>query len=124
MLDKKFVYKMKNILLTEKKRLEKDLSSFTKKNIHNETDYKANFPDFGSETDENAKEVATFEERLNMEHTLETELRDVNQALERIENGIYGICHVCKQEIPKARLEARPTASTCVKCKEELKSKK
>ena len=124
MLTKEFISKMKERLLKDKKHLEKDLSSFTKKNVHNETDYKANFPDFGDESDENAKEVATFEERLNMEDTLEKELRDVNKALDRIEKGNYGMCHHCNEEIPEARLEARPTASTCVKCKEELKSRK
>ena len=123
MLSQEFIDKMKNKLDVEKKRLEEDLSSFTKKNVHNAEDYKADFPDFGDESDENAKEVATFEERLNMENTLETELRDVNKALERIEKGTYGTCHNCKEEIPEARLEARPTASTCVKCKEELKSR-
>jgi len=123
MLNKEFITKIKDKLQKEKIHLEKDLGSFTKKNVHNATDFKANFPDFGDESDENAKEVATFQERLNMEDTLEKELRDVNKTLERIEKGDYGTCYNCNEEIPEARLEARPTASTCVKCKEELKSK-
>jgi len=124
MLDKKFIKKTEKKLKKEKKRLEKELASFTKKNVHNEEDYKANFPDFGNETDENAQEVAAFGERLNLEHTLEKELRDINHALQRIKDKTYGICYNCQQEIPQARLEARPTASTCVKCKEELKGEK
>jgi len=57
MLNKDFLNKIKEKLIKEEKRLEKELSSFAKKNIHNKSDYKAKFPDFGNETDENAKEV-------------------------------------------------------------------
>lgn len=123
MLDKKLLDKMKNKLIEEKKRLEKELGGFTNQNVHNKDDYKAKFPNFGDETDENAKEVQEFEENLNMENTLEKELRDVNNALKRIEDGTYGVCYSCKQEIPEGRLEARPTASTCVKCREGFKNK-
>ena len=124
MLDKKFIDKIHKKLKKEKQRLEKELAGFTNKNIHNEGDYKSLYPNFGNETDENAKEVATFEERLNIEKTLEKELRDVNNTLKRIDKKTYGQCYNCNEEIPKARLEARPTASTCVKCKTELKAKR
>ncbi|MFC1622379.1 TraR/DksA family transcriptional regulator [Patescibacteria group bacterium] len=123
MLDKKTIKGLKKKLEADKKRLEKDLASFTKKNIHNKDDYQTNFPSFGNESDENAKEVASFGDRLTLERTLEKELRDVNNTLKKIDNEKYGVCYNCNQEIPLARLEARPTASTCIKCKQELKSK-
>ncbi|SOC56866.1 TraR/DksA family transcriptional regulator [Ornithinimicrobium cerasi] len=41
-------------------------------------------------------------------------LRDVDAALERLADGTYGVCEVCGQPIPAGRLEARPTARTCV----------
>lgn len=41
----------------------------------------------------------------------------IEDALERIENGIYGICTACGEEIPIERLEARPIAMYCVECK-------
>ncbi|WP_165820817.1 TraR/DksA C4-type zinc finger protein [Pueribacillus theae] len=47
------------------------------------------------------------------EHT-ERELNEINDALERIKNGTYGICEDCKQDIPIERLEAHPTAARCV----------
>jgi RNA polymerase-binding protein DksA len=123
MLNKDFLNKIKNKLIEEKERLEKELGGFTKQNIHNKTDYKAKFPNLGSESDENAKEVQGFEVNLNMENTLEKELRDVNNALKRIDEGKYGHCYNCNEEIPEARLEARPTASTCIKCKTEFKKR-
>lgn len=124
MFDKNFLNKIKNKLEEEKKELEKDLTAFTEKNVHNINDYQAKYPDFGEESDENAREVATFGDRLTLERTLEKELRDVNKALERIKKGTYGICYNCNKAISKDRLLARPTSSTCVKCKTELKGEK
>ncbi len=40
----------------------------------------------------------------------------VRHALERIELGSYGICEVCGEAIPVARLDALPYATTCVSC--------
>jgi len=44
-------------------------------------------------------------------------LYDLDQALERIENGAYGVCTECNQPISKERLEAVPHALKCIKCK-------
>lgn len=41
-------------------------------------------------------------------------LREIEDALERIEQGIYGICEGTGKPIPKARLEAQPWARYCV----------
>ena len=41
----------------------------------------------------------------------------IKEALERIENGTYGICEECEEEISKARLKARPVATLCIECK-------
>lgn len=47
----------------------------------------------------------------------------LEEALQRIEDGTYGVCKVCHKLIPKARLEAVPTATKCVNCKSETKKK-
>ncbi len=44
-------------------------------------------------------------------------LHHLNEALERIENGTYGVCRSCNEEISKARLEAVPHATQCIECK-------
>ena len=41
-------------------------------------------------------------------------LREIDDALERIEQGTYGICEGTGKQIPKARLEAQPWARYCV----------
>ena len=44
------------------------------------------------------------------------ELGDIEAALERIEAGIYGQCIDCNVSIPRARLNAYPTAKRCIDC--------
>jgi DnaK suppressor protein len=43
----------------------------------------------------------------------------VDAALDRLDNGTYGVCASCGEEIPAERLEFRPNAIRCVSCKEQ-----
>ncbi|MGQ9634677.1 MAG: TraR/DksA family transcriptional regulator [Bryobacteraceae bacterium] len=45
-------------------------------------------------------------------------LRNVKAALQRIEDGTYGICLHCEEEISPKRLEAVPWAPFCIRCQE------
>jgi DnaK suppressor protein len=47
-------------------------------------------------------------------------LRQIDRALEKINDGTYGICDVSGAEIPKARLDAVPYATMTVKAQEQL----
>jgi len=44
-------------------------------------------------------------------------LADIDSALKRIDDGTYGTCVSCGNEIPLGRLEAHPAASLCIDCK-------
>lgn len=46
-------------------------------------------------------------------------LKKVEEALVRIEEGTFGECSECEEDIELKRLEARPTATLCVSCKED-----
>jgi len=46
-------------------------------------------------------------------------LKKLDEALDRINGGNFGTCEQCEDEIDFKRLEARPTATLCVHCKEE-----
>ncbi len=47
-------------------------------------------------------------------------LRQIERALEKIDENTYGICDISNEEIPKARLEAVPYATMTVKAQEQL----
>ncbi len=46
--------------------------------------------------------------------------RDVEAALTRLEDGAYGVCLACEEEIPAKRLKAIPYAKYCVGCQESV----
>ena len=48
----------------------------------------------------------------NQDQTLE----QIEEAIERIEDGTYGFCKDCTKRIPKARLKAIPYTTRCIKC--------
>jgi DnaK suppressor protein len=63
---------------------------------------------------------ATFEREMDMTflENERDELERVNNAIARLDAGTYGVCQRCGGEIPLGRLEAVPTASLCIQCKE------
>jgi RNA polymerase-binding protein DksA len=61
-----------------------------------------------------ATEVVEEEIELALRNGLEHELKEVEAALERIEQGTYGRCEACGRPIPDERLEAVPAARYCL----------
>ncbi|MBK6695142.1 MAG: TraR/DksA C4-type zinc finger protein [Myxococcales bacterium] len=48
-----------------------------------------------------------------------TFLDKISKALQKIEEGTFGTCEECGEEISVKRLEARPEATLCIRCKED-----
>jgi len=63
-----------------------------------------------------------FDRTINIELTTKERelLRQIDRALEKIEENTYGICDLSGEEIPRARLEAMPYACTTVAAQEKL----
>ncbi len=49
-------------------------------------------------------------------------IKKIRQSLEDIENGEYGICEDCGEDISIERLKARPVTSFCIRCKTKRES--
>ncbi|HYW79740.1 MAG TPA: TraR/DksA C4-type zinc finger protein [Thermoguttaceae bacterium] len=49
-------------------------------------------------------------------------LDQIEEALQRVEDGTYGMCEECDKKIPKARLGAIPYATLCITCAAGLES--
>lgn len=116
-IDKKTLEELKSQLLKEKEELEKNIGRIARPVDKEEGDYETTFDDIGNDRDDNATEVDQYSDNLSVETTLEKKLQDVIDALERMENGTYGICENCQKEISIERLKANPSAKTCISCK-------
>ena len=49
-----------------------------------------------------------------------TQLRQIQEALDRLQLGDYGLCLACEEPIPAKRLQALPWAKYCVGCQEKV----
>lgn len=74
--------------------------------------YSTHQADHASQAFEQAADLAM---RQNAEHLL----YKVERALQRMDEGTYGICRVCGDPIDRARLEAIPWARTCMSCAQQ-----
>ena len=67
--------------------------------------------------EEAATDSSEFERELALEAQIIGRLTKVEHALDKFDNGTYGLCDNCGQPIDLARLEALPEASLCLSCK-------
>lgn len=116
-MDKKIIEELEKKLKEEKISVEEELKKFAKKDDSPKGDWETKYPNRENGTmEEEADEVQEYGNMLPVEYSLETKLKDINSALEKIKNGDYGICENCGKEIDKQRLMACPEAKTCLKC--------
>lgn len=116
MLNESQLSNLKKMLLEQKNSLSKDdmdddreyLERGSLRDSIDELSTVDNHPaDLGTELYEREKDMA-----LKVHD--EDELAKINAALEKIENGTYGVCEVCKKDIPYERLEALPYTAFCI----------
>lgn len=119
-LDKKILAKIKKDLLERKQQILDNLADISQVDTHEADRLGAKFPEYGDKADENAQEISDYSTNSATEKVLEKTLADINGALKRMEEGNYGICKYCHEPIAPKRLQARPVASACIRCKTEL----
>lgn len=124
MLKKQDIQKLKQKLEERKKELESQLQSFATEDKEVKGDWDTKYPRLdggaGSQQLEQASdEVEAYVNLLPVEHTLEEQLRDIEQALTKIKKGKYGKCEKCDKPISLRRLQAFPAAKTCSRCKQK-----
>lgn len=104
---------LKNRLVAEKARLEEELSTIAKQNPSNPEDWSAVVDEADADSaDKNdiADAMEDLEENTGISNALEAQLKEVNDALERMDAGTYGHDEETGEPIPVERLEANPSA--------------
>jgi RNA polymerase-binding transcription factor DksA len=113
-LTKKDVQKFKAVLLAKRMALIGDATHIQEEAMRKGKDDAAtldisNFADLGSDNYEQEFDLSVLE---SQGHTV----LEIDEALERIENGTFGICEECGCVLRKGRLAAMPHARLCVRC--------
>jgi DnaK suppressor protein len=101
-------------LESERKRLIEEMEQI-KSSIRSADERREGSP-FGKREEE-ATESYELERRLTLEKSIRDQLAAVEHALQKFEDGTYGLCDKCGRPIPPERLEALPQASLCLDCK-------
>ncbi len=106
----------KEVLTRESVELERQLGTLGRKNPDEAGDWetvrKEGDVDEADELDV-AEGIETYENDNAVLGQLEIQLKNVTEALARIEDGTFGKCSVCGNDIEEDRLEASPSATTC-----------
>lgn len=120
-MTKKLLQELKEKLEKEKQVLETELKNFAKEDTKPKGDWDTRYPKFnGGKLEEEADEVQEYEKLLSVEYSLETRLKAVKGALEKIKKGKkgkYGLCEKCGKKISIERLKVCPEARICLKRK-------
>ncbi|MBF8982212.1 TraR/DksA C4-type zinc finger protein [Lutibacter sp. B2] len=122
-MNKEKINHFKNMLLKEKINTQKTLKSM------NENEPNSSMQNYFSELsvyDNHPADIGTemFEMEMNMclKNSEDVYIRKIDDVLDRMENGNYGICELCGKEISEERLEILPISKLCINCekKEEI----
>lgn len=105
-LDQEFVEKQRNRLLERKAELERMRTGMRE----DEQDRSQEEQDTQFDSGDQSQYMFTREMDATLAQQFEVELKDVNRALEKIEEGTYGFSEDTGEPIPKGRLEAIPEA--------------
>jgi len=121
MLDQKTISELKTALEKEQELLISELKTIATPDPNLKDDWDVKHFEWSEdqitseealESDESVNESDEDMKNKALSDHLELRLKDVNNALKRLEDGTYGICEVCKNPIPIERLKANPAAST------------
>ena len=82
--------------------------------VHHMQDEASNFPD----PNDRASQESDFTMELRARDRERKLIKKIEEGMQRLDDGEFGFCESCGVEIGVRRLEARPTATLCIDCKE------
>jgi DnaK suppressor protein len=116
-IDKKTLARFKKILLKEREQIVGEVKQIDQSSKEMGQD---GIQDIGDE----AANIYNKQVLLSLNENERMRLQEVDEALDRIGNGTYGICEECGGQISLKRIEVRPVAKYCVPCLTQLEKGK
>lgn len=102
-------------LQTLKKALQDERKKIEERPDNDEIFESTELSNYDNHPADQATDMTDSATELAMDKFHEVQLDNIEKALKAIDDGTYGYCTVCGEEIPYERLEAIPTALTCIK---------
>lgn len=115
-MDQEQIQKFTERLKAQQREITDQLHESTNEDSMEKDKVQTKWENLGDKDEDNAVEVADFQDSISLERNLETSLGRIEKALDKVKAGIYGICEKCGKEIELARLEAYPEAELCMTC--------
>lgn len=107
----------KQLLLEKKSRILGDVAQLEQETLHNsQRDFAGDLSGWKLHMADAGSDAAEREMLLGLASSEQKMIEKINHALERIDQGTYGICELSGAKISKARLDAIPEATVCIKC--------
>ncbi len=116
-LTEKEIESYRQILIDKKTRILGDVAQIEKETLHNsQRDFAGDLSGWKLHMADAGTDAAEQEMLLGLASTEQKMIDKINHALERIDLGTYGMCELSGSKISRARLDAIPEATVCIKC--------
>ena len=106
-------------LTQERARIQTELASLDEEVAILGKDQQTEGGSTGNHMADGATDIAEQDRDMALIGTLQERMREVEHALERLDQGTYGVCERCDKPIPAERLEVRPFSTLCVDCQSQ-----
>jgi RNA polymerase-binding transcription factor DksA len=121
MIDQKLSTELHDQLLQEQSRLRAEIQHVSASGAYDSSVFQDDETDGADQHPaDDGSELFEREKNLTVQRSREIELANIDQALQKFEDGTYGTCDMCGKPIPEARLRAYPAATHDVECQSKL----
>lgn len=115
---------LKQLLHKQKEEIENTINNMKNHKIaEQDVDSPGELSNYDNHPAEIATELFQFELNNALKVHEEHLLQEINEALDKIDNGKYGKCEICDEEISYERLEALPYSRLCIDCEKDREEK-
>lgn len=123
-LNKKKLEYYKNLLLQKREELQGDINQISEETLKKTqkdasgdiSGYSFHMADMGTDNYDREFSLGLASKERNV-------LFEINHALDKLQDGAFGLCETCKKPISKIRLKAVPYANFCLKCQQKKEKK-
>jgi len=117
------IKKFQDRLVAEKEKLEAQLSSFATRDGKESFNFDSRKQIVGDSPEDDVLEEEMLMRNIAVEDALEQRLKEVMEALAKINKNEFGVCERCHKVIEEKKLEVNPASDFCISCSKIVSQK-